>query len=176
MLRLLHANRVPELLVQRLSSDLAQPQLPERYVPIRDYVEDAELRAGDLEHASAVFEDGAATGCRARRRAAPAAAAATQQCRREPPDGPRCRWPWDQLYLTAAGEMLPCCMVATADRASFGNVFGGQGAGAPSGGANATGGLVERWHGDAAQAFRAALADDEPPAVCRSCALYHGTF
>jgi hypothetical protein len=53
-------------------------------------------------------------------------------------------------------------MVATADRASFGNVF--------------EHGLLARWQGEAAQRFRAELAGDEPPAVCRSCALCHGTF
>ncbi len=175
LLRLLHAYRVPELLVQRLSNDLAQPQLPVRYIAIRDYVEDAELRADDLEHARAVFDE-------ARRLAAELDVALhlprlqPRATSPEPRDGPRCRWPWDQLYLTAAGEMLPCCMVATADRVSFGNVFGSKGAGPTPGGASAAGGLVERWHGDAAQAFRAALAEDEPLAVCRSCALYHGTF
>ena len=87
-----------------------------------------------------------------------------------PAPPPRCSWPWDQLYLTAAGEMLPCCMVATADRASFGPVFDGV-ADDPR-----HDGLLARWHGEAAQAFRHALASDEPPAVCRSCALYQGRF
>jgi MoaA/NifB/PqqE/SkfB family radical SAM enzyme len=163
LLRLLHAHRVPELLVQRLSSDMEQPDLPARYIPIRAYVNDAELRPADLPHAEAVFaqarELAAGFGMRLHLprlsgRSAP------------PAEGPRCRWPWDQLYVTAAGELLPCCMVATADRASFGRVFdeGGEG------------GLIERWHGDAARAFRRALDGGEAPHVCRSCALYNGTF
>ena len=161
LLRLLHAHRVTELLVQRLSSDLGQPDLPARYIPIRQYVDVAELAPADLAHAATVFAEARALAGelgislhlpRLAQPAAPAAAA------------PRCRWPWDQLYVTAAGELLPCCMVATADRATFGNVF------------DDPDGLVARWHGDAAQSFRQRLADDEPPQVCRSCALYHGTF
>ena len=66
--------------------------------------------------------------------------------------------------MTAAGELLPCCMVATADRASFGNVFDNEQ------------GLQARWSGAAAQAFREGLASGTPPPVCRSCALYHGMF
>jgi radical SAM protein with 4Fe4S-binding SPASM domain len=75
-----------------------------------------------------------------------------------------CSWPSEQLYLTAAGDMLPCCMVATADRASFGRV------------ADAPGALAAVWQGDAARGFRAALESDAPPSVCRSCALYEGRF
>lgn len=163
LVRLLHAHRVGELLVQRLSSDMEQPDLPARYIPIRAYVNDAELRPEDLPHAESVF--------------AQARALAAQfgmqlhlprlSGRSAPPDsGPRCRWPWDQLYITAAGELLPCCMVATADRASFGRVFDG----------DSPHGLIDRWHGDAARDFRRALDGGEAPHVCKSCALYDGRF
>jgi len=246
LIELLHRHGVPELLVQRLSSDLIQPDLPRRYIPIRDYVAHAELSDADLPQAAQVFERsralarrlglklclpklqpataaserGAAIGSMASPAAAPPAAtalaaappAATASASAAAPAvaasgsspassstrraGPRCTWPWDQLYLTAAGELLPCCMVATADRASFGKVFAqaaGQGASPPAaaqaasppaapGAANspaaaqASTGLLDRWHGPTAQAFRQALGTDQPPAVCRSCALYHGTF
>ena len=77
----------------------------------------------------------------------------------------------EQLYVPAAGSLLPCCMVATADRASFGDVFA-------SGSAEdrEPARLLERRHGAEAQAFRAALASATPPSVCRSCALYRGSF
>jgi MoaA/NifB/PqqE/SkfB family radical SAM enzyme len=163
LLRLLHAHRVTELLVQRLSSDLRQPDLPARYIPIRRYVDDAQLREADLPHAAAVFEESRALATRL--------GIALHLPRLAPPPAPpgphpRCGWPWEQLYVTAAGELLPCCMVATADRATFGNVFDG----APGDG------LAARWHGEAARAFRRGLADGTPPSVCRSCALYHGMF
>jgi radical SAM protein with 4Fe4S-binding SPASM domain len=162
LLRLLHAHRVDELLVQRLSSDLGQPDLPVRYIPIRRYTEDAQLHDADLAHADSVFEQTRALadtlGMRLHLpRLVPEPGAAERPA-------PRCRWPWDQLYVTAAGELLPCCMVATADRASFGNVFDNEQ------------GLQARWSGAAAQAFREGLASGTPPPVCRSCALYHGMF
>lgn len=78
--------------------------------------------------------------------------------------GPRCDWPWEQLYVTAAGQMLPCCMTASADNATFSDVFA------------SPGGLQARWPGEKAMALRAALAADEPPSRCRSCALYRGMF
>lgn len=163
LVELLAAHRVHELLVQRLSSDLEQPDLPARYIPIRSYVRDAQLTPADLPEAEAVF-------AQARERAQ--ALGVTLHLPRlrpstEPRRALRCDWPWQQLYITAAGELLPCCMVATADRASFGNALRADGQPA----------LADTWHGVAAQAFRRALLDDDQaPRVCRSCALYHGTF
>jgi MoaA/NifB/PqqE/SkfB family radical SAM enzyme len=163
LVRLLHEHRVEELLVQRLSSDLEQAELPGRYIPIRNFVQQAELRQADERRASEVFAEARslASACGLRLhlpRLAPAGAA-------RPSAGHGCRWPWEQLYVSAAGELMPCCMVASADRASFGKVLGD---GAPR--------LAEQWHGEAARAFRAALASETPPGVCRSCALYRGAF
>ncbi|MBK1689606.1 radical SAM protein [Rubrivivax gelatinosus] len=160
LVRLLHERGVHELLLQRLSSDLEHPGLPARYVPIREVVRAEELAPPDLARAAQVFD-------RARRLAGELGFV-LHLPRLAPPQAPTstpaggCRWPSEQLYLSAAGEMLPCCMVATADRASFGPV--GEGA------------LTPVWRGDAAQAFRTALASPRPPAVCRSCALYEGRF
>jgi radical SAM protein with 4Fe4S-binding SPASM domain len=163
LVQLLHAHGVHELLVQRLSNDLAQPDLPARYIPIRRYVDDEELRLDDRRRALAVFE--------VARDHARALGFALHLPRLEEGAGaaragsPGCTWPWDQLYVTAAGELLPCCMVASADRASFGNVFDA-----------AEVRLQDAWSGASARAFRAALAGDQAPAVCRSCALYRGRF
>jgi radical SAM protein with 4Fe4S-binding SPASM domain len=156
---LLAAHGAHELLVQRLSSDLADPALPVRYIPIRRYVESAELGAPERAAAEAAFaavrEAGARHGVVVHLPSLDAV---------PPAEGARrCGWPWEQLYVTAAGELLPCCMVATADRATFGNVFD-------------AGGLAGRWGGEAAARFRQALDGAAPPAVCRSCALYHGRF
>ncbi|MBZ8141852.1 radical SAM protein [Rubrivivax gelatinosus] len=161
LVRLLHAHGVGELLVQRLSSDLEHTGLPTRYIPIRDYVRDAELAPAELPRAAEVFAEATQVAgelglvLHLPRLAPPQAAAA----------GVRgCSWPTEQLYLTAAGHMLPCCMVASADRADFGRV------------ADTPGGLAATWSGELAQSFRAALAGPVPPAVCRSCALYEGRF
>jgi MoaA/NifB/PqqE/SkfB family radical SAM enzyme len=186
LVQLAHAHRVPAILVQRLSSDLAQPDLPRRYIPIRDYVAQAQLADGDLDDARRVFAQAAGQAQRLGvrlhlPRLAPPERAAPASAATHPPSpadaaGPsrRCDWPWTQLYLTAAGELLPCCMVATADRARWGNVFTPASASASASGA--PGGLLAQWHGAAAQAFRGALDSAQPPAVCRSCALYRGTF
>lgn len=161
LVRLLHTHGVHELLVQRLSSDLEHPGLPARYVPIRDVVRAEELAPPALHEAEAVFAEAEtlakALGLQLHlpRLSAPG---------EPPPEGRGCDWPSRQLYLTAAGEMLPCCMVATADRASFGRV------------GDAGGALASLWRGEAAQAFRQALAGSQPPEVCRSCALYEGRF
>ena len=168
LVQLLHDHGTHGLLVQRLSSDLAQPDLPRRYIPIRDYVQAAELRNAALPLAEDIFEQARALA----RRLHFTLHLPRLQAPQPAPDG-RCRSPWEQLYLTAAGELLPCCMVATADRASFGSVFGpGES-------------LLSRWHGEAAQRFRAALENGDsgapgepatPPQVCRGCALYRGAF
>lgn len=180
LVRLLHDYGVEELLVQRLSSDLAQADLPARYIPIRDFVSDNELR--DVDEAAAVFDS-------ARRASAEVGLRLhLPRLKSDPAPARRsCGWPWEQLYVTAAGELLPCCMVATADRHSFGNVFAPPASSGPMqtpprpatqgrDGALGPDGLLARWHGEQAQAFRAALAADQPPTVCRGCALYHGTF
>jgi hypothetical protein len=36
--------------------------------------------------------------------------------------------------------------------------------------------FAEIWHGAPYQQFRRRLASDQPPEVCRGCALYQGTF
>ena len=161
LLRLLHGHGVEELLVQRLSSDLQQPELPARYIPIRSYVNEHEIPEAELPALEALFE--------ASRALADELGMRLNLPRLRPREkrsssGPRCDWPWEQLYITAAGQMLPCCMAASADRATFGDVFA-----SPDG-------LKARWHGEEAVALRAALAADEPPSLCRSCALYRGMF
>jgi Iron-sulfur cluster-binding domain len=37
-------------------------------------------------------------------------------------------------------------------------------------------GVEAVWNGPGYQAFRDALSSDSPPEVCRSCAVYSGTF
>ncbi|HRO60085.1 MAG TPA: radical SAM protein [Burkholderiaceae bacterium] len=167
LVRLLHAHGVDELLVQRLSSDLEQADLPPRYFHVRDFVHASELGDADCAKATEIFNQAkdiaAALGFRLHLPRLTNLAHA-EHTARSGAARPGCRWPWEGIYLSAAGELMPCCMVASADRASFGTV------------AKHDAGLLERWHGEAAQAFRQALASDEPPAVCRSCALYRGTF
>ncbi len=57
---------------------------------------------------------------------------------------------------------MPCCMVGTPDRANFGNMTAS--------------GVAAVWASEPFNAFRAALASGEPPALCAGCALYGGRF
>ena len=65
-------------------------------------------------------------------------------------------------YIAFSGEAMPCCMIATPDRLNFGNVV--------------KEGVAAVWNNDAYNAFRARLAADEPPEICRGCAVYNGAF
>jgi hypothetical protein len=53
-------------------------------------------------------------------------------------------------------------MVSTPDRAQLGSM--------------ADQDVVQVWRNNAYQSFRAALNSDEPPAICRGCAVYRGEF
>jgi hypothetical protein len=55
-----------------------------------------------------------------------------------------------------------CCMIATPDRANFGSM--------------ADRGVEPVWNSAAYNTFRQELDWDEPPAICRSCAVCNGTF
>ena len=70
-----------------------------------------------------------------------------------------CTRPWRSTYVTANGNVLPCCIApfATRDYGSIvlGNVFEQP--------------IEEIWNGAAYEAFRRAHASDQPPDVCRGC-------
>jgi MoaA/NifB/PqqE/SkfB family radical SAM enzyme len=76
--------------------------------------------------------------------------------------GPGCTWPWDGAYVTSAGIVQPCCMVMGDDRVALGDLSGAS--------------FPDIWTGPAYRDFRARLAGDDPPDVCRGCALYQRTF
>ena len=70
-----------------------------------------------------------------------------------------CTRPWRSTYVTANGNVLPCCFAPfTAtdyDGVILGNVFERP--------------LTEIWNGSEYEAFRHAHASDDPPACCRGC-------
>jgi radical SAM protein with 4Fe4S-binding SPASM domain len=70
--------------------------------------------------------------------------------------------PWRGAYISYQGQAMPCCMVATPDRIKFGDM--------------AEEGVAKVWNNAAYEAFRNRLASEQPPEVCRSCAVYNGTF
>jgi radical SAM protein with 4Fe4S-binding SPASM domain len=70
-----------------------------------------------------------------------------------------CTRPWRSTYVTANGNVLPCCFAPFTttdyDGVILGNVFD-----RPMG---------EIWNGSEYEAFRQAHASDEPPECCRGC-------
>jgi radical SAM protein with 4Fe4S-binding SPASM domain len=70
-----------------------------------------------------------------------------------------CTRPWRSTYVTANGNVLPCCFAPFTtkdyDGVVLGNVFERP--------------IAEIWSGERYEAFRRAHASDEPPDCCRGC-------
>jgi len=148
---------VQEVRVQNLAHDFADTPDDGPYQGIRDYTAAEALWTG---------ADRAATA-EAFGRARTAAGAHGLELRLPHLDtvtgGARCTWPWDAAYVTSAGIVQPCCMVMGDDRVALGDLR--------------TETFPHIWAGPAYREFRARLAsDDDPPGVCRGCALYQHTF
>ncbi|HSK09629.1 MAG TPA: radical SAM protein [Vicinamibacterales bacterium] len=150
-----------QVFVQHLCHDFGEPNLPPSYAPMREYVREETL-AGEAPEVIELSFD------RARQAAAELGVdlrLPNLQPRLYPrgtPGRARCQWPWTGAYVSYQGLAMPCCMISTPDRHNFGSVVDQ--------------GVAATWHGSAYQEFRARLDSDSPPEVCRSCALYHGTF
>lgn len=152
---------VAAVFVQHLCHDFGESSLPQRYAPMREFIEDQTLLNENPETVNHHF-------------AVARAAASRLGIDLRLPDvepvthphgtpGPvRCDWPWRGAYLSYSGEAMPCCMVATPDRINFGNM--------------AKEGVAQIWRNNAYNAFRDRLASDVPPEVCQSCAVYTRTF
>ena len=161
LVRLAHGLGVRNVFVQHLCHDFAESSLPEHYRPMREFVESETLLGEDPARVGRYFGEA---------RAAAAELGVTLRLpRTDPrphphgtPGRSRCGWPWDGAYVSYQGYSMPCCMISTPDRLNFGK-FTEQGVGAI-------------WNGPDYQAFRDQLSSDDPPEVCRSCALYRGIF
>ncbi len=87
---------------------------------------------------------------------------ADQLAGQDGPNAPRraCQRPWKLMYVTANGQVLPCC-VAPFTSAPYASIVLGH---------TARQGLPEIWNGERYQAWRTALlSEDSPPAACRGC-------
>lgn len=161
LVRLAHEVGVDAVSVQHLCHDFSESTLPEKYVPMRAFVESETLLNEDPARVEAFFD-----AARADARAA-GIALRLPNVRPRAHDAAlggraRCDWPWRGAYLSYDGQAMPCCMVATPDRVNFGNMV--------RDGAEAV------WSNDSYNEFRQQLADGPPPEVCRGCAVYEGTF
>jgi radical SAM protein with 4Fe4S-binding SPASM domain len=161
VVRLAHELGIAHVSVQHLCHDFGESSLPEKYRPMRAFVEEQTLLDEDPERVRSAFDQARAVAAglgvalrlpNVRPRAHAAAV-----------DGrSRCDWPWRGAYVSYAGEAMPCCMVATPDRINFGSM--------------AKQAVADVWSNERYTEFRRRLASDDPPEICRSCALYHGTF
>jgi radical SAM protein with 4Fe4S-binding SPASM domain len=161
LVRLAHSWQMEQIWVQHLCHDFGEASLPAHYQPMRAFVDSQTLLGEDparVEHFFAVARSAAeALGIDLR--------LPRTQPRPHPPGLPgpqRCDWPWRRAYLSYQGQAMPCCMVSTPDRINFGSM--------------AEQGVVEVWNSEDYQHFRDQLSGDEPPEICRSCAVYNGTF
>ncbi len=161
LVRFAHRWSMEGLFVQHLCHDFGESSLPAHYRPMRDFVQSQTLLEEDparIEHyftaARAVASE---LGVKLR--------LPRTRPRPHPPGTPgpqRCDWPWRGGYISYQGYVMPCCMVSTPDRINFGKITDN--------------GVEAVWNSPDFQAFRDQLASDEPPEICRSCAVYTGTF
>ena len=161
LVRLAHDYGVHSLSVQHLAHDFSESSLPTRYRPMREFVDGETLLSEDPGRVQRWFEEARAL-----------ARALGVQLRLPNPDPKprpaglrgreRCDWPWRGAYVAYSGEAMPCCMVATPDRLNFGSFT--------------KVGVVSVWESDAYRDFRERLESDDPPDVCKGCAIYQGRF
>ncbi|MDB5761284.1 MAG: radical protein [Herminiimonas sp.] len=161
LVQLAHDEGVDTLSVQQLCHDFGESSLPERYRPMRTFIDGETLQHEDPERVGHYFNRARALadalGVTLRLPAIePRRHAAAVSGRK------RCDWPWRGSYISYDGQAMPCCMVATPDRINFGNM--------------ADDGVAPVWNNHAYSMFRERLADGPPPEVCRSCAVYTGKF
>jgi radical SAM protein with 4Fe4S-binding SPASM domain len=161
LVRLAHRWSVEEMFVQHLCHDFGEASLPTQYRPMRQFVQEQTLLEEDIARIEQYFTEArqVAQSLNLRLRLP------RPRPRPYPPGTPgkeRCNWPWSGGYISYQGYAMPCCMVSTPDRVNFGNM--------------AEQGVETTWNSPRFQAFRDQLASDEPPEICRSCALYAGTF
>ncbi len=161
LVRLAHRLAIDTVFVQHLCHDFGESSLPAYYRPMRDFVDAETLTRLASDEINRQFDEA--------RRVATELGVDLRLPRTEPrphptgtPGPKRCNWPWRGAYISYQGLAMPCCMVSTPDRIHFGNM--------------AEQGAEAVWNGDGYKAFRDALSTDTPPEVCRSCAIYAGTF
>ncbi|HEU5085789.1 MAG TPA: radical SAM protein [Roseiflexaceae bacterium] len=152
---------IAELFVQHLCHDFGEDTLPAHYASMRQFVDEQTVTTFAADTVEQVFaaarERAAQLGVKLRLpRPIP------RPHRDDLPGRERCSWPWTGAYIAYDGRAMPCCMVATPDRASFGNM--------------AQDGVIDVWENDAYSDFRLRLESKTPPAICQSCAVYQGTF
>ncbi len=150
---------IPRLRVQNLSHSFSDAGDAPDYAEIAAFAADEALWDGD-EAVARTFDQArrVADGLGVELRL-PALTAAPET---RPHGSPGCDWPWRAAYVTHDGTVQPCCMLMGEDRGVMGDAT--------------RAGLAVVWRNEEYRRFRQALLGDEPPAVCRGCAMYRGVF
>ena len=158
IVRLAHNLGIRSVFVQHLGQDFTESAPDSVYRSLQTFVNQESLLLEDRAAIDASFSKA--------RRAAAELGIALRLPRidpaTEPSKGRRCDWPWKGGYFTYQGYAVPCCMIATPDRAHFGNAFEQN--------------LTEVWNSKEADSFRRRLESDNPPELCASCSVYKGVF
>jgi len=155
LVRLAAEYGVRSMSVQHLAHDFSEGSLPPRYASMREFVDRETLLNEDPALVAQSF---------AQARCVAGELGVDLRLPNLRPEGrkPGCDWPWRGAYVAYSGEAMPCCMIATPDRLSFGNM--------------AKQGVARVWNSEEYAAFRARLASDDPPEICKGCAVYNGHF
>jgi radical SAM protein with 4Fe4S-binding SPASM domain len=161
LVRLAHGWQMEEVWVQHLCHDFAESSLPEQYRPMRQFVDGQTLLTDDPARVARYFDEARAEAARVGVRLRLPKPSAGRYPRSKP-GRERCDWPWERAYLSYDGRAMPCCTVATPDRANFGSAT--------------SAGFAAIWNGPEYQEFRRRLNSEDPPEICRTCAVYNGTF
>jgi radical SAM protein with 4Fe4S-binding SPASM domain len=163
LVRTAHRLQMEALFVQHLCHDFGESSLPAHYKPMRDFVDEQTLLHEDDGRIDQYFGEA--------REVAKSLGVTLRLPRTRPrphapgtPGRKRCDWPWTGAYFSYQGYSMPCCMISTPDRLNFGKVGAGEHQ------------VKEIWNSEQYRAFREQLDSDEPPEICKSCAVYTGTF
>lgn len=161
LVQLAHDEGIDSLSVQHLCHDFGESTLPPQYLSMRNFIEAQTLLHEDPARIRFYFNQ---AKTRARALGVDLRLPRTQpKPQDEIPAGKRrCDWPWRGSYISYDGRAMPCCMVATPDRINFGDM--------------AREGVEPVWNNAGYTSFRAQLDSPVPPEVCKSCAVYAGTF
>lgn len=161
LVQLAHDEGIDHLSVQHLCHDFGESTLPAQYLSMRNFIEDQTLLHEDPARIALHFDQARAL---ARELGVELRLPRTQPKAREDavPGKRRCDWPWRGSYISYDGKSMPCCMVATPDRINFGDM--------------AEHGVARVWNNPGYTRFREQLESPEPPEICKSCAVYSGTF
>ena len=161
LIRMAHRYGIERVFVQHLCHDFGESSLPERYLPMRDFVQRETLLNEEPQRIDYSFNE---ARCVARELGVDVRLPRTRMKLHAPgtPGPQRCDWPWRGAYFSYQGYAMPCCMVSTPDRIHLGSILEQN--------------AEQLWYGEQYEQFRRELSSEEPPEVCRTCSIYSGTF